>query len=174
MHRRLERLYTRFEQNPNDEDKIDIDLIKENINEILQIRLNGSIIRSRQNWHEHGGKSSKFFLNLEKRNFNNKTVKCLKLDDGKIITQRDTILSELHKFYSELYTSHHEMPIDFSELYNLELPKLTEIEQRYCEGILTESEILSVLKPAKTTRVLVWMASPLNFTNFSGQILSNI
>ena len=60
------------------------------------------------------------------------------------------------------------MPIDFSELYNLELPKLTEIEQRYCEGILTEGEILSVLKTCK------WMASPLNFTNFSGQILSNI
>ena len=37
LHRRLERLYTRFEQNPNDEDKIDIELIKENINEILQI-----------------------------------------------------------------------------------------------------------------------------------------
>ena len=41
------------------------------------------------------------------------------------------------------------MPIDLSELHNLELPKLTEIEQRYCEGILTEGEILSVLKPCK-------------------------
>ena len=91
MHRRLERLYTRFEQNPNDEDNIDIELIKENINEILQIRLNGSIIRSRQNWHEHGEKSSKFFLNFENRNFNNKTVKCLKLDDGKIITQSSLV-----------------------------------------------------------------------------------
>ena len=47
-------------------------------------------------------KSSKFFLYFEKRNFNNKTVKCLKLDDGKIITQRDTIVNELHKFYSKL------------------------------------------------------------------------
>ena len=31
LHRRLERLYTRFEQNPNDQDKIDIELIKKSM-----------------------------------------------------------------------------------------------------------------------------------------------
>ena len=119
--------------------------------------------------HEHGEKSSKFFLDLERRNFNNKTVKCLKLDSEKIITQRDTILNELHLNelpYSELYTSHQDMPIDFFELYNLELPKLTEIEQNYCEGILTEGEILSVLKTWKNNNKSWYGWLPSEFYKF--------
>ena len=127
-------------------------MIKQDIDVILQDQVNGCIIRSKIDWHEFGEKSSKFFLNLEKRNYNNKTIKCLRLTNGEMITQKETILHELHAFYSKLYTSSHEQSINFSELDNLPLPKLDTEKQLLCEGALTENEILSALKTCKNNK----------------------
>ena len=38
----------------------------------------GSIIRSRARWYEEGEKSTRYFLNLEKRNFYSKLIPSLK------------------------------------------------------------------------------------------------
>ena len=51
----------------------DIDLVKEEIDKIIEEETRGSIIRSRARWYEEGEKSTKYFLNLEKRNFNKKS-----------------------------------------------------------------------------------------------------
>ena len=41
---------------------------KESLETFYDEKPNGVIIRSRARWNEHGEKSSKYFLNLEKRN----------------------------------------------------------------------------------------------------------
>ena len=41
LERRLSRIQTRFENNPTDEDKTDIDLIKQDIDVILKDQVNG-------------------------------------------------------------------------------------------------------------------------------------
>ena len=43
-------------------------------------KTNGYILRSKTNWYENGEKSSKFFLNLEKKRAIQNTIKVL-LDD---------------------------------------------------------------------------------------------
>ena len=40
---------------------------KEELDKLFEGKINGAIIRSRCDWLEHGEKSSKFFLNLEKK-----------------------------------------------------------------------------------------------------------
>ena len=39
---------------------------KEELDKLYEGKINGALIRSRCVWHEHGDKSSKYFLNLEK------------------------------------------------------------------------------------------------------------
>ena len=68
----------------------------------------GSIIRSRANNWE---KPSKYFLNLEKRNFTNKNIPSLTTDDEKIITDSKKILMMQKSFYQDLYSSKDTIPI---------------------------------------------------------------
>ena len=65
---------------------IKIDALKKELEAEVKYKTQGSIIRSRTQWYEEGEKSSKYFLNLEKRNYNNKRIIKLQLDDNSIIT----------------------------------------------------------------------------------------
>ena len=152
LEKRLERLQTKFQANPTDEDDFDIKLIKQDIISLVQEQVNGCLVRSKMDWYEYGEKPSKFFLSLEKRNYNNKTVKAIKHIDGHILTDNKAILNELHTFYSKLYTSSHTDIPNFSELDHLNAPSLTIEEQNKCEGPLTQHEILDVLKTCKNNK----------------------
>ena len=64
----------------------------------------GEIIQARARWHEHGEKSTKYFLNVEKRNHVKKHVRKLFIN-GKITTDPHCILKEQERFYRGLYKS---------------------------------------------------------------------
>ena len=53
---------------------------------------------------EEGEKSSKYFLNLEKRNSAKKELDSLK-KDKKVIFDREKLLKEIYEFYKTLYSS---------------------------------------------------------------------
>jgi exonuclease III len=152
LEKRLERLQAKFQSNPTDEDNNDINLIKHDINNLLQEQVMGCLVRSKLTWQEYAEKPSKFFLSLEKRNYNNKTIKSIKHSNGTIITDKENILRELHRFYSKLYTSSHTDTPNYSELDNLNVPKLTLEEKDKCEGTLSQQEILDVLKTCKNNK----------------------
>ena len=63
---------------------------------------NGIILRSKAKWVEEGEKNTKYFLNLEKRNYNNTCIKTLINKDNKEITDMTEILEEQKLFY-EIY-----------------------------------------------------------------------
>ena len=96
-------------------------------------------MRSKCDWQEYGEKSLKKLLNLEKRNFNNKTIKCPRLSNGTITMEEKKILKELHSFYSILYTTTHNIVRNFTELDDIILPTLSHNEQQSCEGLLSEN-----------------------------------
>ena len=56
-------------------------------------------------WVEEGEKNTKYFLNLEKRNYNNTCIKTLFNKDNEEITDMKQILEEQKRFYENLYTS---------------------------------------------------------------------
>ena len=60
--------------------------------EISKLKIQGTIIRSKSRWYNEGEKNTKYFLNLEKRHFNKKTIKSLQLADNSIIkTDRNDV-----------------------------------------------------------------------------------
>ena len=108
----------------------------------------GIIIRARARWHEHGEKSTKYFLNLEKRNHVKKHIRKLWVS-GAIKTGTSCILKELERFYSDLYKSKNHDP-DIAEkissfLNNLDIPKLSEEQKISCQGKITPDECFRLL-----------------------------
>ena len=111
-------------------------------------KVKGIIIRARARWHEHGEKSTKFFLNLEKRNHVKKHMRKLNIN-GSSTTDPSKILSEQQRFYQELYSSRNMNNENLHEiksfLKDLNIPKLSEEQKMSCEGEITPEECALIL-----------------------------
>ena len=104
----------------------------------IQRKNNGIILRSKAKWIEDGEKNTKYFLNLEKRNYNNTCIKTLINNDKKEITDTQEIIKEQKNFYQNLYTS--KIPLDNiykekSDIFTLnkDLPKVSEDNKEICD-----------------------------------------
>ena len=63
------------------------------------------IVRSKSQWTEDGEKNSKYFLSLEKRNYEKKNIHLIKNQFGQIETNPKIVKSEIFKYYANLYSS---------------------------------------------------------------------
>ena len=118
-------------------------------------KVEGIIVRSRARWHEHGEKSTKYFLNLEKRNHIRKHIRKLNLS-GVITTNPFEILEAEKTYYKNLYSSK-QVNIDCQEssqfFDNPNIPKLTDDWKKLCEGKVSIEEVSEVLKTFKDNKV---------------------
>ena len=62
-------------------------LTKRKLENLTSVRTRGHIIRSKARYVEEGEKNSKYFLNLEKRNYNVKHIKSLLVNNTKVINK---------------------------------------------------------------------------------------
>ena len=135
---------------PNNTNSNILNSAKENLEAFYDKKLNGVIIRARARWHEHGEKSSKYFLNLEKRNhIIKKHMRKLKIS-GVITTDPFSILAEQKRFYQELYKSRNNNNTDGTQtiesfLNSLNIPVLTEEQKLSCEGAISQEECASII-----------------------------
>ena len=63
------------------------------------------MLRSKARWIQHGEKNTKYFFNLERRNYNRKFITKLKRNDGTELNSQRDILKEEESFYRNLYSS---------------------------------------------------------------------
>ena len=76
---------------------------KSELQEIRNVKLQGHIIRSRMQQLSENEKPTKYFCSLETKNYIEKTIKRVKLSNGKTITSQSAILSNVKEFYQSLY-----------------------------------------------------------------------
>ena len=99
-------------------------------------------MRSKSNWYEFGEKSSKYFLNLEKRNKAKSHVRTIIAENNSEISEKQTIILRIKEFYSTLYkcrsTKSEEECLEY--LKTLKLPNLSDVERESYEGLLTKKE----------------------------------
>ena len=115
---------------------------------IIQYKTKGAIIRSKARWYNEGEKNSKSdFLNLENRHCKRKTITQIKTSNGSYATKDLDILKECNSFYSRLYASKNPTVISCSDnlFFGQEHPSLNDIDKQKCEGLLTEKECLEAL-----------------------------
>ena len=76
---------------------------KKDLEDIREHKLRGALVRARLQQFTEREKPSKFFLNLENRNFISKHIRELKTDKKKTINNPTDILEEMKIFYENLY-----------------------------------------------------------------------
>ena len=118
---------------------------------IYGYRAKGAMMRSKARWVEEGEKNSKYFLNLEKRNYTKKCICKLKNCKGDVITASNEILEEEADFYAKLYTSCNNINCneDFYDKLNItdnDIPKVSYEEANSCEGIITLNECANAVQ----------------------------
>ena len=112
------------------------------------------IIRSKSDWYEFGGKLSKYFLNLEKRNKAKSHVCTIIMENNSEIIEPQAILLQIKEFYSTLNkcrnTKGKEEYLEY--LKTLKIPKLSNVERESCEGLLTKKECWDALQRMKNDK----------------------
>ena len=130
--------------NITEEDLNDIKTKKEELVRIRDSRLRGVLLRSRARWVEDGEKVSSYFCAMEKRNYVNKAMNCLNIND-EMITDKAKIAEEVKNFYETLYSKTDVQDLSISDLVE-NVPQLNQIEAEQLEGILELEELSESLK----------------------------
>ena len=129
---------------------IDYDLLDSKKAELLDLRkkkMEGVFIRSKAKWIQEGEKPTKYFCNLENRNYVSKFMNSLTTTTGECIKTQQQILSETKRHYQNLYKAKETEEVSLHEKFNnIQVPKLSENEQSSIEGTLSYTEMLSSLK----------------------------
>ena len=89
-----------------------LDIVNCKIRELEDLRVQSAAYRACSNWQRFGCKPSKYFFALEKRNYANKTMFAVILNDGTICKEQKRILEEQTKFYQELYSKNPRVEFD--------------------------------------------------------------
>ncbi|KAL9982125.1 hypothetical protein ACROYT_G010930, partial [Oculina patagonica] len=97
------------------------------------------MFRSKCRWIEKGEKPTKYFFNLEKRNYNRKTINEIRTEDNVEIREEKEILKAIQAFYEDLYSSKIISSQEQFDLFteNVSFPKLSDEDRDELEGPLT-------------------------------------
>ena len=131
---------------------MELNTVKQEIEFIQTKRAQASTFRSRCNWSLYSEKPTKYFLNLEKKNYNNKLISQLRKDDGTLVDDTKEISHLMYGFYQKLYTREEsdslvEKHRGFIDLARV--PKLTDRQKEYLDLPITEDELHGALKSLK-------------------------
>ena len=73
--------------------------LKTELRLIYEDRGKQAMFRAKCRWKESGERPTKYFFNLEKRNYNKKTIGELRLQDGSTTNNEKLILNHIEAFY---------------------------------------------------------------------------
>ena len=111
---------------------------KTQLEQIYKIKANGIKIRSKCEWYEHGEKSSKFFLNLEKSRAIQGQVRTVIYNDKE--TNDETVINNhIHSFFNYLYKETLSFSNNNPETYlnTISFPKLTKEKSKTLDDGIT-------------------------------------
>jgi hypothetical protein len=98
--------------------------------------------RARANWYEHGEKSNKYFLNLNKRYKKQKVIDNIRCE-GISYKGQEEVNNGITGFYRKLY-QFREVDLDDGGFYD-NCPKLSQDKREIMENELTEGDLLMAL-----------------------------
>ena len=116
------------------------------LKELEEKRAQAHILRAKAQWTEEGERCTKYFLNLENKKKNDTTIRKLQKSDGSYATNTADILSEMYSFYKQLYTASPTNIHSQNHLLTNVTQTLTNIQQSFCEGLLSFKEVTEAMK----------------------------
>ena len=109
--------------------------------------------RSKCLWVEQGERPTKYFFNLEKRNYNKRVISELEDENGKVVDENQ-ILPEIEKYYGNLYSSKISVTEDLLNQFTegVQLPRLSNEERETIEGLLSFEECKKLVESFKSDK----------------------
>ena len=129
---------------------------------LREYKLKGALIRARWQQLAEGEKPTRYFLNLENRNFVSKHIRELEIDNQKI-SKPTEILNEMKEFYEKLYREKNTLDINNSNYAHIanNLPKLNNIEKQHIDEKITLDDLKHIVYKSKNNK----SPGPDGFTN---------
>ena len=150
----LQTLHENMGKKPTETLRLEIEQLEQDLIAHREKKINGIMARAKARWEAEGEKCTNYFCNLEKRQYNEKLISKLIVENGSEIDDQFKILDEQKLFYERLYSSsdpsiepEHESL--FFDPNNPFINKLTEDEKMKAEGKLTRGECFTALKNMK-------------------------
>ena len=147
----LEKMIFR-EQNKQNPDLNKIKVQKTLQNELVSLKLKGSIIRARALYFENYEKPTRYFYDLEKTRAKNKLWNSILDERGNLQTGLDKIMKEQVNFYSELLKSEGYDQNEASALINNIDCCLSKDDKEMCDQYITEIECTKVIRTLKKNK----------------------
>ena len=136
--------YTSTDNRPSDEDYA---VSKAYIESYIDNKTQGAILRSKCTLYEQNEKSSKFFLNLEKKRGENNMVKKLVGKNAAEITDHNEILKEIYDFYSSLFSRKIDKTMSDCQIFldSLQIPVISDQHKQACEKDIAVEDLWNSL-----------------------------
>ena len=129
-----------------------IQLIKNEIQQIMSYKMQGDAIKCRADWLQGGEKPTSYFLRQEARNFNNGNIARLHAEDGLLTMDQDIILTEEYKFFKKLYKTMN-IAFDPNYLIDINMPKILQAQKTEIDRVLDFDEIMLAIKSMTNGKV---------------------
>ena len=131
----------------NCSDNSETELLQNELKEIREKMLEGTLVRSRTRWIHEGEKPTRYFCHLENRNFISKSIDCLNVNNT-ILKNEDKILEEVMMFYKDLYDTkdEHLVNVNLQAILSNQTPCLDEETANNLNGPITVEEASVILK----------------------------
>ena len=118
-----------------DQNQIYVNSIQD-LEELQDKYIQGIIFRSKAKWYGEGEKNTRYFLSLERAQYNAKVCNEL-IDQGITYNDFDSILKKQTEFYTELYTSDPEIKFSLKNYENFFIPENLVINTNFVEKEVT-------------------------------------
>ena len=131
-----------------DQEQTELNNNKSELENLLIYRAKGEEIRSKSDFIECNEKSTAFFFNQTKVNYERKTIDRLQNKEGNVILNEKDINVEIRSFYENLYSSkiiHPENDIWYDQTALQNLPRLSDRAKTSLEQNLTIEELQKAL-----------------------------
>ena len=120
---------------------------KQELEKIKDDKSKGIMVRSRAKHIEDNEKCTKYFCQLEKRNYLKRNITSLVSNDGRSISKMTDILKEELGFYKSLYSKQSDSECeDACSLLDIDVPSITQDENLLLEKDITMEECTKGLK----------------------------
>ncbi len=96
-------LHVELLENDTDDVRNNIEHRENELKILREEKVNGILIRAKAKWEVEGERNTKFFCNLENKNFTDKIIPKLMLENGQVIQDPKLILNE-QKLFIKIYT----------------------------------------------------------------------
>ena len=173
---KLNKLEESYDNHPSDSLLDMIKQCKEDLELLYQRKTDGAIIRSKSNWIEKGEKSTRYFLNLEKRNQRQKLITKIYNEKGEMVEGTKPIIHTIKEYYESMFCSCDLPVVCFDDILpqECETYKLSVNESNQCEGLITMKELMDTLKTMKNNKTPGTDGFPCEFYKFFFKDLGEI